>query len=192
MYSRLMMRSILLNEDIVDEFDGNCVSNKAPCTNPVYLYLEEMMTDDEWYRIRGVVLRDGRLIVCEEDETLAELKLVPQLERWDTVLRLAREEAAAVLNGALAPHGRSAGVDTNRDDAARLLRQTLSEVSHTATTYSIQTMANMLSAVEDCEKYPFSRDIAEFRDWPFVDVTEFQEEDAPYGVESVFLIDLHQ
>jgi hypothetical protein len=91
----------------------------------------------------------------------------------------------------LAKHG-IPGIDPGLDagDIASLLRKVIAQISDTASPFSIQTLANILSAVSDCEHYPFSRDIAEFRDWPFVDVTELQEGDAPYGSEAVFIVDV--
>jgi hypothetical protein len=85
------------------------------------------------------------------------------------------------------------GIDPELDagDVASLLRKVIAQISDTASPFSIQTLANILSAVSDCEHYPFSRDIAEFRDWPFVDVTEFQETDLNYGQEAIFIVDLH-
>ena len=191
MHLTLMIRSIVLNEDLPDDFNEEGISSRWPSSDPVYLYLQDLMTDDEWYTTNRVILKDGRMMGGYH-EIVEPLEDLPAEERWEALQKIAREEAALLLSSELAKHG-MAGIDPELDagDVALLLRKVIAQVSDTAGPFSIQTFANILSAVSDCECYPFSRDIAEFRDWPFVDVTEFQEEDLDYGQEAIFVVDLH-
>jgi len=191
MHITLMIRSIVLNEDLPEGFNEKGISSRLPSSDPVYLYLQDLMTDDEWYSTHRVILKDGRMMGGDH-EIVEPLEDLPVEERWKALQKITREEAALVLSSELAKHGMS-GIDPELDagDVASLLRKVIAQISDTASPFSIQTLANILSAVSDCEHYPFSRDIAEFRDWPFVDVTEFQETDLDYGQEAIFIVDLH-
>jgi hypothetical protein len=185
----ILVRSIVLHEDLPNDFNEAGVSKTLSFMNPVMMYLEDFMSPDNYYRISAVVLRDGRFVFgeCPPDEVRAIADL-PQSERWDAVLVYAKEVAVQVLNDNLALHSVSVSVD---DNVSRLLREAIARCSDTAPSYHIRTLGIILDAVEDCEQYPFSRTIDAFLDWPLVDVTEYQEEDLDYGQEAIFIVDLH-
>jgi len=189
MHVPLLIRSIVLHEDLPNDFNEAGVSKTLSFMNPVMMYLEDFMSPDNYYQISAVVLRDGRFVFgeCPPDEVRAIAGL-PQSERWDAVLVYAKEVAAQVLNNNLALHSVSVNVD---DNVSRLLRDVLARCSDTAPSYHIRTLGIILDAVEDCGQYPFSRTIDAFLDWPLVDVTEYQEEDLDYGQEAIFIVDLH-